>query len=105
MSSLHPKRIEPLSERLYRLLLLSYPAEFRQTYSREMLQTFRDCHGETLRQNGRWGVVRLWRLMAYDLATTIIIEYVKEFITQLKRFFAIEERKNITLVAQMGSQM
>jgi len=100
MASLHPKRIEPLSERLYQLLLLSYPAEFRQTYSQEMLQTFRDCRREALRQYGRWGVVRLWRLMAYDLVTTVLVEHVREFIAQLKRFFAVEERKNITLVAQ-----
>ena len=72
------------SEHLYRLLLQCYPREFRQTFRLEMMQTFHDCYREVLREEGKLGVARLWESILYDLATTALIEHVREFVSKLK---------------------
>ncbi len=92
-----PRRFVSLSERLYRLLLISYPKKFRQTYSREMLLAFRDCRREELREYGSQGIVHLWGFILRDLAITVVFEHYKTFITQLKRFFGLEEKEYSTL--------
>ena len=81
------ERLVIVSERVYRLLLLAYPREFRRTYRREMIQTFRDCCREALQRREQWGVLRLWSLMLYDLVTTVFTEYVRTCIALLKRLF------------------
>ncbi|HBE29606.1 MAG TPA: Stp1/IreP family PP2C-type Ser/Thr phosphatase [Ktedonobacter sp.] len=102
MASSPLKRSSSFSERLYRLLLLSYPAKFRQRYGYEMLQTFRCYRQELLQRDDKWGVARLWSFVAYDLAKTVFIEHWKEFDTHLKRFFAISGRKNNSLIPQFS---
>lgn len=87
METFSSERLMIISERLYRLLLLAYPAEFRRAYFREMIQTFRDCCREALQQRGQWGVLRLWGLVLYDLVTTAFTEHVRTCIAMLKRLF------------------
>ncbi len=98
MASSPSKRSSSFSERLYRLFLLSYPAKFREAYSDEMLQTFRSYQQEFLQQDDKWGAVRLWSFMTYDLAKTVVIEHWREFDTHLKRFFAISELRSRSTV-------
>src|SRR5258708_19158166 len=87
METFSSERLIIISERLYRLLLLAYPAEFRRAYCREMIKTFRDCCREALQQRGQWGVLRLWGLVLYDLITTTFTEHVRTCIAMLQRFF------------------
>jgi serine/threonine protein phosphatase PrpC len=61
-----------------------------------MMQTFRDCYREALRENGQPGVIRLWGSILYDLATTALIEHVREFVTKLKG------KEPITMVNQFS---
>lgn len=99
MTSAHMKRVMYLSVRLYRLLLLCYPKEFRQSCRPEMVQTFRDCFREALEVNGAWGVLRMWGFILYDLAITAFIERLRAFIAGCKHFLGIEERKVTTMVS------
>lgn len=92
-----PKRSVSFSERLYRLLLLAYPAEFRRIYRQEMIQTFRECQREALHRQGARGMASLWSFLLRDLATTIVIEHYKTFITQWKRFFSLDEQEYATM--------
>ena len=92
-----PRRSTTLSERLYRLLLLAYPAEFRHMYYQEMVQTFRECRRTALRQHGAWGMASLWNFLLRDLATTVVIEHYKTFVTQWKRFFSLDEKEYATM--------
>lgn len=102
MASSPSKHSSSCSERLYHLLLLSYPTKFREAYSGEMLQTFRSYQQEFLQQDDRWRAVRLWSFITHDLAKSVVIEHWREFYTHLKSFFAISERKNTTLIPQFS---
>jgi serine/threonine protein phosphatase PrpC len=84
------------SEHSYGLLLQIYPKEFRQAFRLEMMQTFRDCYREALRESGKPGIVRLWGSILYDLATTALIEHVREFVSKLKG------KETITMVNQFS---
>lgn len=90
------KRKISFSEHFYGLLLQCYPEEFRRAFRLEMMQTFRDCYREALRENGQLGIVRLWESILYDLATTALIEHVREFVTKLKG------KETITMVNQFS---
>ena len=90
------KRKITFSEHFYGLLLQIYPSEFRRAFRLEMMQTFRDCYREVLRENGQPGVIRLWGSILYDLATTALIEHVREFVTKLKG------KETITMVNQFS---
>jgi hypothetical protein len=65
-SSIHP--------RVYGLLLLAYPAEFRREYGPQMTQVFRDCCRDQLRQAGKFGLVRVWSHTLVDLIQTALKE-------------------------------
>jgi len=92
-----PNQSVSLSERLYQLLILFYPKEFRQMYRRDMLQTFRDCQRAARQQHGKQGVARLWSFLLRDLVTTIPGEHYKTFITQWKRLFSLEQKEYATM--------
>src|SRR5260370_25228523 len=91
-----PRRIVSASDRLYRVLLLCYPKEFRWSYRLEMAETCRDCCQEALAEHGSWGVIRLWSFVLYDLAGTVLIEHYRAFAA---RFLNVEERQVATLVS------
>jgi PPM family protein phosphatase len=90
------KRKPSFSEHFYGLLLQIYPGDFRRAFRLEMMQTFRDCYREALRESGKAGIVRLWASILYDLATTALIEHVREFVSKLKG------KETITMVNQFS---
>lgn len=75
------------SERLYQLLLLAYPAEFRRNYSQEMAQTFRDCFREELRLGGTKRVLQFWGTVFCDFIKSVSVEHV----SKLKKHFLAEK--------------
>ena len=65
-----------LSVRVYRLLLVTYPAKFKQEYGSQMLQVFGDYCAHVFRQNGAQGVFRLWAITLFDLVQSLIEEHL-----------------------------
>jgi hypothetical protein len=49
-----------LAERLYRLLMLSYPAEFRAACAQDAAEVFGDLHREERANGGSIAVLKLW---------------------------------------------
>lgn len=66
----------PLSARVYALLLLGYPAEFRRAFGREMRQVFADRCREAARGPA---LARLWADTLLDLARTAPREHAEKF--------------------------
>ncbi|MDQ3864006.1 MAG: hypothetical protein M3317_11000 [Actinomycetota bacterium] len=62
------------SERVYRLVLLAYPKEFRRDFGGEMVQAFGDLCREEKRRGGVTGLVRVWVRTLADLAATAFAE-------------------------------
>ena len=63
-----------VSERVYRMLLVVYPAEFRRAYGSQMRQAFRDLCREEQRKEGKGRFVRLWSRTILDLGMTAFVE-------------------------------
>lgn len=61
-----------LSIRLYRVLLLLYPVEFRDDYGLLMVQLFRDVLRDRYRQHGLVGAMLWWSKTLLDLTITVI---------------------------------
>jgi len=59
-----------ISDRVYRKLLLAYPADFRQRYGPEMAQVFRTSCRASYHTYGAVGVLRLWLPTLWDWAWT-----------------------------------
>ena len=59
------------SERVYRAMLLAYPAEHRRNYGDPMLGLFRD---RLRRDGGGLGTVRVWVRVGPDLVGSAFIE-------------------------------
>jgi hypothetical protein len=49
-----------ISQRVYRILLLAYPAQFRREYGLQMAQVFRDSWRYQRRQEIKFGLLYLW---------------------------------------------
>jgi hypothetical protein len=62
------------SERVYRVLLLAYPREFRRDCGVEMVQAFGDLCHEEKRRGGTSGLVRVWVRALPDLVRTAFAE-------------------------------
>ncbi|MBN2044642.1 MAG: hypothetical protein JW757_06460 [Anaerolineales bacterium] len=75
------------SVKFYRFLLVLYPADFRQEYSGQMLQLFRDCCLRAYRQNGLLGMVRLWAVTFIDLVSSLIKEHMQKETNMSKSTF------------------
>jgi protein phosphatase len=69
-----------LAERFYRLLLRAYPRPFREEYADEMLLVFRDAYRETLRREGKPGLLRLWGDLLSDFVKTVCLEHARNWI-------------------------
>lgn len=67
-----------LSDRLYNILLLAYPASFRRAYGFHLAQVFRDDCRETLQQAGPEGLLFLWLNVLFDLAKSALTEHIWE---------------------------
>jgi len=63
------------STRLYQILLLVYPAEFRRAYGEPMLQVFRDCCRRVLCESGLVGLLALWGRTLLDTMQAVIEAY------------------------------
>lgn len=61
-----------LAERLYRALLMFYPAEYRREYGTPMVQVFRDVSRAAYHKRGLVGLVRWWYATVFDLIRTVI---------------------------------
>lgn len=70
---LSAQRLLAISDRLYRLLLVGYPASFRRRYGPEMAQVFRDCVRDAC-QNG--GLLGLWARTLGDLLSAVPAEHL-----------------------------
>jgi hypothetical protein len=84
-----------ISCKLYGLLLLAYPPEFRATFGNEMLQVFRDCYRvETRRRSlpGFW----LWTL--FDL----IVSAAKERACDSRKEGMIMNRNILAVLGSIG---
>jgi hypothetical protein len=68
-----------ISPRVYALLLLAYPTEFRREYGLQMTQVFRDSHRDRRRQAGRLGVLSLWLQTLVDLIQSAPHEHFDNF--------------------------
>jgi hypothetical protein len=66
------------SARLYRALLIAYPAPFRHKYSDEMARTFRDLCRDAWRAGGASHVLALWPGAARDLLLAASAERLGE---------------------------
>ncbi len=58
------------SVRLYRFLLLAYPAPFRRDYGESMVQVFRDICRDAVRQQGDKGLLGVWVHVLPELVST-----------------------------------
>lgn len=60
---------------IYRLLLGMYPRGFRAAYGADVLQVFRQCCGDSYRERGAAGVMRLWLPAIVDLFIGAVADY------------------------------
>lgn len=67
-------QVTSFSERLYRVLLVAYPSEFRLRYGEQLVQAFEDLYREELEQRGKIGLLVLWTRTLGDLAVSVFSE-------------------------------
>lgn len=60
------------SRSLYKMLLLTYPQDFRHRFESEMLATFSDLICGEWEQNGLPGVARVWRSAVGELFSVAV---------------------------------
>ena len=76
-----------LSVRIYRLLLIAYPSEFRREYGPHMLQLFRDSSLRVFHERGSSGMFSLWMLTLFDLFSTDVEEHLHRETNMTKEKF------------------
>ncbi len=74
MSGTGPSRAPSISERVFEMLLMLYPKEFRSEYGPQMAQAFRDLCREELGRGGAPGPIELWVRTLLDLAVTAQVQ-------------------------------
>jgi hypothetical protein len=75
------RRTNPLlsiSEKLYQLLMTSYPPHFRQTYGQDLAHVFQDLCRKTYQMQGAAGVLKLWPHTLFDLLASALQENLVE---------------------------
>jgi hypothetical protein len=85
-----------LSQRLFHLLLLAYPRQFRHEYGSQMTQLFRDCYRDQTSRNAT-GIWVLWLRTVSDL----FISAPREHLERLRRensFMSNPQRTVLALV-------
>ena len=75
------------SDNLYRRFLRAYPAEYRQGFSEDMAQVFRDLCREIYEREGLVGFLELWLTTLFDLLKTAIEERSREVVQMTKEKF------------------
>ncbi len=71
-------RLLLVADRLYRALLVAYPAAFRHTYSADLAQLFHDCSRDARQRDGLRGLCGWWRRALVDLAATAVAQRVAQ---------------------------
>jgi hypothetical protein len=87
-----------LSCRVYKLLLIAYPSEFRREYAHQMLQVFRDCYRDEARRNSHLAIAGYWVRTLLDLAMTAAREHSENF----RKDHAVMSTLRRDLVALVG---
>ncbi len=77
MSSQQPTQPLRTSDRLYRALLMAYPAKFRREYGPLMAQAFRDLCRDAYRRRGVPELLKLWVRTLPEVAATAAVERVE----------------------------
>jgi hypothetical protein len=80
-------RLLKLSARVYRALLVLYPADFRHEYGSHMLQAFRDLCRDAYHRGGGWGLANWWVAALFDFLQTLITEHRKVSFTMSQAKF------------------
>ncbi len=75
------------SDNVYRRFLRAYPAEYRQGFSEDMAQVFRDLCREIYEREGLLGFLELWLTTLFDLLKTAIEERSREVVQMTKEKF------------------
>ncbi len=83
-----------VSQKLFRLLLLAYPREFRHDYGPQMTQLFRDCYREQTSQNAI-GLWLLWLRTVSDL----FVSAPREHLNRLQRENSVMTNLQRTVLA------
>jgi PPM family protein phosphatase len=91
-----------LSERIYRLLLHTYPRAFRNEYATEMYLAFRDAYRETSRQQGTLGVCSLWCDFFYHYLKTVCIEHLQSWMQHDEREIAFIRKEQLAMTKQFN---
>jgi len=73
-----------LSVAVYRLLLAAYPKDFREAYSEDMLQVFRDLSLRAYERNGMFG---LWAATLLDWIQSLFEEHLQKETNMSKSTF------------------
>jgi len=68
-----------LSSRIYRILLLAYPSEFRREYGGQMVLVFRDGYRDEVDRNRHFAFVTYWLNTLLDLVVTATKEHSQNF--------------------------
>ncbi len=68
-----------LSRRIYELLLIAYPSEFRHEYGPLMTQLFRDRYRDEAKKKQKLAIVGYWFAVLYDLIVTACKEHGQNF--------------------------
>ena len=73
-----------LSERIYCMLMILYPLDYRREYGALMVQIFRDVSRDRYRTQGIVGVILWWCKTLLDLTLTVIEQWRKVKFTMSK---------------------
>ncbi|HEX6386702.1 MAG TPA: hypothetical protein VF177_18705 [Anaerolineae bacterium] len=71
-------RLIAFSLKVYRWLLILYPADFREAFGREMTLAFRDYCRLVERRGGKVALGYFWLTVLIDLAATALVERVRD---------------------------
>lgn len=72
-------RLVQWTVRIYEILILAYPANFRKKYGNEMALVFRDSAGDAWRKRGVIGLFAVCLRMLPDLMRTVPSEHLSEW--------------------------
>ena len=78
MTAKRMNRSVAISNRMYRLLLKTYPTGFRNEYGEDMAQVFRDSCRDEFTRNGRSALLGLWLFTVLDWAKTAADQHIQE---------------------------
>ncbi len=81
-----PQSLLSFSDQMYQRFLRAYPVEYRQGFSEEMAQVFRDLCRDIYEREGLAGFLELWLTTLFDLLKTALEERFKETYMTKEKF-------------------